>query len=246
MTDWYSSWFESPWYLRLYQHRTEVEAREAVNLVREISLLPRRAKILDLACGYGRHAMALAEAGYLVVGLDASEFLIEHARTNLDHDNVSYVVGDMRHAYPEGPYDAVVNFFTSFGYFEADADNGSVLGSVFKSLKPGGTFILDFLNESWVRSTLVPETMSRVPGAFVIQERRIEEPFVVKDITIISGCSGDEVFQERVRLYTPAELQGLITEHGFMIDRLCGNYDASPFVELTSPRCIIISHRPSS
>ncbi len=78
--EWYASWFESPWYMRLYRHRTEEEAREAVDLVQRLAGVPRGSKVLDLCCGYGRHALALAEHGYEVTGLDNSHYLIDRAR----------------------------------------------------------------------------------------------------------------------------------------------------------------------
>ena len=158
--------------MRLYSHRTEEEAQEAVDLVQHIARVPKGAKVLDLACGYGRHAMALAEAGYNVHGLDASNYLIERAKEVYAHDRATYVVGDMRGPYPEDGFDAIVNFFTSFGYFDDHEENQKVLNSVKEHLRPGGRFIMDYLNAApMCRKTLEPETMSRVQGALVIQER---------------------------------------------------------------------------
>ena len=246
MSAWYESWFESPWYMKLYRHRTEEEAREAIDLIQHVARVPHGATVLDLACGYGRHALALAEAGYHVVGLDYSRYLIDRAKEIFPHERVQYVVGDMRGPYPNGPFDAIVNFFTSFGYFEEDAQNASVFAAVYDALVPGGRFVLDFLNADHVRSTLVPESMSIVDGATVLQERSIDEPFVRKAITISNPCSYELEFDESVWLYGADDLRRMATNAGLVVDHIIGDYDASPFHPTTSPRCILIAHRPHS
>ncbi len=244
MSTWYESWFESPWYMKLYRHRTEDEARRAVDLIEHVARVPHGARILDLACGYGRHALALAEAGYTVVGLDASRFLIERAREIYPHPRASYVIGDMRGPFDGAPFDAIVNFFTSFGYFDNDAENERVFRAVFDALVPGGRFVMDFFNADHVRTHLVPETMSLIDSATVIQERVIDEPFVKKTITISNPCCYELEFHESVWLYTADDLRRMAQAAGLVVDHIIGNYDASPFHAETSPRCILIAHRP--
>jgi SAM-dependent methyltransferase len=244
MSTWYDSWFESPWYMKVYRHRTESEAREAVALVEHVARVPHGARVLDLACGYGRHALALAEAGYRVVGLDNSTRLIDRAKEIFQHPDVDYVVGDMRGPFPEPAYDAIVNFFTSFGYFDTDAENAAVFTAVAHALKPGGRFVMDFLNANVVRQNLVPESMSIVDGATVIQERTIEEPFVRKEIIISNPCSYELTFNEQVWMYSAEDLQRMAVTSGLVVDHVIGDYNASPFNPETSPRCILIAHRP--
>lgn len=240
-TPWYKSWFNSPWYTKLYQHRTEQEAFEAVQLVRDVAGLEQGARVLDLCCGYGRHANALAEHGYNVVGLDASEHLIALAMDRYPHDNVDYVIGDMRGPYPGGPYDAVVNFFTSFGYFDTHEENAHVMRTIADNLTPGGILVFDFLNASFVRRTLNPESMNMVGETMIIQERWIEEPFVKKRITVNVPCSSEHVYAEQVRLYSAQELQDTIIQAGLTVRTMHGSYAGGPFDEATSERCIIIA-----
>ncbi|CAN5494134.1 class I SAM-dependent methyltransferase [soil metagenome] len=240
---WFESWFESPWYPRLYHHRTEEEAAEAIELVHHVADLPRGARILDLCCGYGRHASALAEHGYEVTGLDASTLLIERAEHLYSNDHVSFVVGDMRGPYPHAPYDAIVNFFTSFGYFDVHSENAGVIATMHDSVREGGMVVMDFFNARLVRERLVPETVSMIDGVTIIQERRIEEPFVCKTITINEPCQGEYTFEERVWLYSHEELVTMMTNAGLTIIRSCGSYQGAPFDEATSERCIIIAKR---
>ena len=142
--DWYATWFESPWYMRLYRHRTDEEAVEATDLVTKYAQIPAGANVLDLCCGYGRHALALAQLSYNVVGIDQSRYLIDRAREVYPHANVRYEVADMRGPFSGAPYDAIVNFFTSFGYFDTQQENMKVFHAVHAALRENGTFIMDF------------------------------------------------------------------------------------------------------
>lgn len=243
-TPWYKSWFNSPWYTKLYQHRTELEAFEAVQLVRDVAGISKGAHVLDLCCGYGRHANALAEHGYVVTGLDASEHLIQLANERYPHPQVEYVIGDMRGPYPESSYDVIVNFFTSFGYFDEHQDNQQVLNTIALHLRSNGIFVFDFLNEAHVRRNLVPETMTMLGETHVIQERWIDEPYVRKRITVNVPCSAEHTFEERVRLYSRSELTTMIEQAGLIIRSVHGSYGGSAFDVETSDRCIFIAEKP--
>lgn len=246
MMDWFDSWFESPWYMRLYRHRTDAEARRAVHLVLDVAGIQRGSRILDLCCGYGRHALALAEDGYHVTGLDSSIYLVDRARELYPHDNVRYVVGDMRGPYPHAPYDAIVNFFTSFGYFDHHDENAGVIRTMAESVLPGGTVVMDFFNAERVRSTLVAESMDMIDGVMITQERWIEEPFVRKRITVNNPCSIEQTFEERVWLYTADELAAMMLGAGLDVRSVVGTYDSDPFNATESERCIIVATRPLS
>lgn len=244
MMDWYDSWFESPWYMRLYRHRTDAEARRAVHVVLDVAGIPRGSRILDLCCGYGRHALALAEDGYHVTGLDSSIYLIDRARELYPHENVRYVVGDMRGPYPHAPYDAIVNFFTSFGYFDHHAENEDVIRTMAGSVVPGGTVVMDFFNAERVRARLVAESMDMIDGVMITQERWIEEPFVRKRITVNNPCRAEQTFEERVWLYRSDELTTMMQGAGLDVRSVFGTYDGDPFNATESERCIIIATRP--
>lgn len=243
MSTWYDDWFSSPWYLRLYQHRTEQEAHSAVGLINHVAAISKGSTILDLACGYGRHSLALAEVGFNVVGLDNSSLLIAKANEQYAHHRVTYVQGDMRGPLPRGPFDVVANFFTSFGYFDTEEEDRKVLDAAVAVLKPNGLFLLDFFNAIEVRSTLDAETLSVISGVTIIQERSIVDGCVVKDITINDPCTGEVTFQERVRLYSSDELVSMIESAGMVIDQIMGSYDAEPFDKEESKRCIVLAHR---
>ncbi len=240
-TPWYASWFESPWYMQLYRHRGEAEARQVVQLIDHTMHIPHDAEILDLCCGFGRHTIALAERGYRVTGLDYSQHLINYAREYNAHPNATYVVGDIRGPYPSRSYALIANLFTSFGYFDSHDDHQQVFHTMRDHLAPGGRLVMDFLNSTVLRSTLVPESMSMIGETTVIQERWIDEPFVRKTITINVPCQAEHTFEERVWLYSPEDLRSMMETAGLHVVRAFGAYDGSPFVADQSQRIILIA-----
>ncbi|MBI3257939.1 MAG: class I SAM-dependent methyltransferase [Ignavibacteriae bacterium] len=241
--EWFDEWFESPWYLELYSHRTAAEAGKAIALFQLVTGVKAGGRVLDLCCGTGRHARSLAELGYVVMGIDYSHFFINKANAENTLSNLQYRHCDMRDTYPDAPYDAIVNFFTSFGYFEEDCENGLVLQRVRAALKSEGWFMLDFLNEEYVRQTLVPKSIKELTGAIITERRKIEGKFVVKDITIeVEGNAvGALKFQERVRLYNFMELNFLHNEAKLMIQECFGSYLGEEFDPTTSKRLILFS-----
>lgn len=243
---WYASWFESPWYMRLYRHRGDEEARQVVQLIDHTLHIPHGAEILDLCCGFGRHTIALAERGYAVTGLDYSRRLIEHAREFNAHENATYVVGDIRGPYPKRIYALIANLFTSFGYFDQHEEHQQVFAAIRDHLLPGGRLVMDFFNSEVLRKTLVPESMSMIGETSVIQERWIEEPYVRKRITINVPCQAEHTFEERVWMYSPEQLRAMMEQAGLRVIRAFGSYDGDPFVHDESARIIIIAESPQA
>jgi SAM-dependent methyltransferase len=142
-------------------------------------------------------------------------------------------------------FDAVVNLFTSFGYFDEDEENALVIKEIERLLKPGGKFIIDFLNPDYVASKLVPESV-RQEGALTIKETRaIEDGYVRKRIVISRDGEPDRHYSEQVRLYKPDDFKRMLTGTGLHIDHLYGDYDASAYQAEQSPRSIMVGHKRS-
>lgn len=237
MTEWFEEWFGEE-YLQLYPHRNDADAEAMVSLIRRV--LPWEAgwRTLDVGCGAGRHARALAEAGARVIGLDLSMSLLRRARLLTP---VPLVRADMR-LLPirSGSMDLTVNLFTSFGYFSSDQQHNEALAGMLDTLRPGGWFVMDFLNATTVAHGLVPqETVSLGTGpARVTRRLSSEGEYVVKVIETAEGRR----FMERVRLLTPEVLAAMIRRAGGGIIGTYGSYDGA---ELTasSPRCIIFARK---
>jgi SAM-dependent methyltransferase len=238
VSEWFESWFGED-YIALYPHRDDSEAAVAVATVTRVVGNQPIKRVLDLACGAGRHARHLAKR-WPTFGLDLSEILLRIAQR--ESKPAMFVRGDMRVLpFRDASFDLVTNFFTSFGYFDDDREHRLVLREVARVTTSGAIFVLDYLNSDHLRRTLVPYDERRVGDSVVEQRREISADgrSVVKTITV----RGDgRRFVERVRLYTPEELMGLVAAEKFGITSVFGDYGGSPLTP-ESPRVIIIARR---
>jgi ubiquinone/menaquinone biosynthesis C-methylase UbiE len=234
MTEWFEEWFGED-YLRLYPHRDDVEARRAVDLIcRTVGLRPKW-QVLDVACGAGRHARAFVEAGACCFGLDLSLTLLRMAQRVTD---APLIRADMRQL-PVRPasMDLTVNLFTSFGYFEQDAEHTTALGEMISTVRPGGWFVIDFLNPAAVRRQLVPRETVELSGETVQVTRSVSSDgrYVCKNIKAPSGRK----YLERVRLFEPDQMSQMVQAAGLQVRHRFGDYDASPLTP-EAPRTILL------
>lgn len=237
--EWFASWFDSPYYHLLYKNHDEREAQTAIDHLLKALQLPPGARVLDLACGKGRHARYLAEKGYEVTGLDISSSSISFAR-QFEHERLSFFQHDMRKPFRIRYFDAVVNFFTSFGYFDTERDHLLAMQSTAAGLKTGGILLIDFFNAEWVRRRLMPEEVKTVDGIDFHLRRFIEKGQVYK--TVEFTASGRAyAFQERVRLFTLADFEALFAASGLQLRQTFGAYTLAPFQADESPRLIMLA-----
>lgn len=239
MTEWFERWFGEE-YLHVYRHRDDEEADQLVALLWDRRFVRAGDRVLDLACGAGRHAEALRRRGAEVVGLDLSMPLLRAARRR---DPGPLLRGDIRVlALRDETFDVVLNLFTSFGYFDEDRDHERVLQEVARVLRPGGGFVLDFLNATALRASLVPRDERTSGATVVVQERRLSDDgrFVTK--TIHLGGEGRS-FVERVRLYERSDLETMLAGAGLMPEAALGDYLGSPYSPF-SPRLLLVARRP--
>lgn len=241
MPKWFESWFDSEYYHLLYKNRDEAEAARFIQNLCSFLKFPKDTLVADIACGKGRHSRVLASLGFKVFGLDISPSSIEYAKT-LAGANEQYMVHDMRKPFPKGQLDAALNLFTSFGYFDDEADDLISLENICHALIPGGIFVQDYLNPNFIISQLKPEeTVLRNQVRFNIR-RYVQDGFIKKNIEVIDAAKTFH-FQESVKLYTAELLFKLHETAGFRVLQTFGDYSLQPFDEKSSVRIILVSQK---
>jgi len=221
--EWFEEWFGED-YLRLYPHRDDADAERAVALIRRTVPFEPGWRVLDVACGAGRHARAFEAAGARCFGLDLSVTLLRLAR---QVTAAPLVRADMRQL-PIRPrsIDLTVNLFTSFGYFDRDSEHTAALAEMISTVRPGGWFVIDFLNPAAVRRGLIPEETVEV-GQSRIQVSRSVSPdgrYVCKSIRSPQG----RAYRERVRLFEPDQMMSMLLAAGVEVRFRFGDYDGGP------------------
>ncbi len=235
---WFHSWFNSPYYHLLYRQRNTAEAKDfTVNLNSHLQLQPH-ARLLDVGCGRGRHACLLHQYGYDVTGIDLSVANIAYA-LRYQTSGLQFFAHDMRSLYYQLHFDAVVNLFTSFGYFATDEQHLRVLKNMANALKPGGILVLDYLNSDMITCNLATEEVREIEGITFYLQKRIEDNRVVKKI-FIEDHQHTEQFEEHVALFTYNDFSRMFKESGFEIVNTYGNYQMAPFDAGSSDRLIFI------
>ncbi len=228
---WWETFF-GPDYLKQYEADPERTAAE-VDGVEKILHLRKGARILDLACGGGRHSIELSRRGYEVVGYDLSEELLKTARSaaRAARQKLVLVRGDMRNLAYRGEFDAVVNLFSSFGYFDSVEDDRKVLAGVARALKSRGKFLMERFNRESLAYEL-PLQGWRVGegGSVILQEDTFDVLRGRYDTRqIVIDREGTREHLGSVRAYTLPELKDLFDSAGLSIHRVLGGLDLSAY-----------------
>ncbi len=234
---WYSSWFDTPYYHILYKERNYREAQIFMDNLTHYLNLPEKAKVLDLACGKGRHSIYLNQLGFNVVGADLSENSIAEAKIN-ENDTLHFVVHDKREPFDD-KFDAIFNLFTSFGYFENREDDIKTVVAIKESLSDYGFAVIDFMNSQQVMENLIPEETKEVDGITFYIKRFVIDGFITKQINFEDKGESFE-FTEKVRAYTLEDFQNMMDETGIYLLDTFGDYKLKKFHKNTSERLIMI------
>ncbi|WP_017730111.1 SAM-dependent methyltransferase [Nafulsella turpanensis] len=239
--EWFGEWFDSPYYHILYKHRDYEEAEHFIDQLIAYFRPAADDKILDLACGKGRHSIYLNSRGLDVVGLDLSPQSIEHAR-RFANERLHFEVHDMRKVYKEQYFDYIFNLFTSFGYFETEAENQDAICAAAKALKSNGKLLIDFLNPYKVVHQLVPEEVKLIEGIeFHITKHLSKDNYIVKDIRFTDNGKAFH-FQERVKAIRRERFLEYFRLAGLELVETFGDYELNPYEREQSDRMIFVLH----
>lgn len=247
-TPWYVTFFAED-YLRIYSPFLPAErtAREVEGIIRLLNI-PQEGHILDLCCGYGRHAIPLALRGYQVTGQDLSSFFLQRAQAEATMRNVTvrWQQGDMRTIPFDHEFDAVINIFTSFGYL-GDEEDQRVLRQVAKALKPGGHFLLETVHQARIIRTSSPQSIIRYSDDLIVLEERHIDLLKSRDnvrITMLHPDGRRTEHTQSIRIYTLTELIRMLEAAGLQVQAYYGGLDESPLT--LESRLAILSQKATT
>lgn len=238
--EWFSNWFDSPYYPVLYAHRDEAEAERFVDNLMQHLRLPADSIVADMACGEGRYAYQLSKYVHKVLGFDLSSARIQKAQEQFASDRVLFYEHDMRAPMHVNYFDAIFNFFTSFGYFNTYRDHLNAAQSLANGLKKGGLLVIDYFNNGFVKNKLVAEEQI-IKGNIIFDIKRyVSEGKIVKEITVKDGDAAPLHFEERVSDVSVERFKLLFEEAGLQLENIFGDYGLNGFDPELSPRLIMI------
>ena len=236
--DWFTSWFDTPYYHILYKHRDDNDAQLFMQNITNYLKLPKDSHIADLPCGKGRHSIYLNSLGYKVTGGDLSKNSIDYAK-QFENENLHFEVWDMRKSL-ENKYDAVFNLFTSFGYFDDDLEDLKVLEGMKAGLKSSGVLVVDFLNVQKIKNNLVASEVKEIDGITFNIEREIKDGFILKHISFFAD-EKQHSYTEKVKFLDLDKMKSYFHNAGLTIINTFGDYNLNEFDEENSSRLILIA-----
>jgi SAM-dependent methyltransferase len=232
-------------YLYFYSDVLTPKRLEAeINFLKKFTDLAHPKYILDLACGFGRHANALAKLGHTVTGIDYSEGFLKIAREDASKIGVkvNYIHADMRNINYQAVYDRVYCLFTAIGYF-SDEENEELFSRIFHALKPGGIFCFDSHNRDNFHSYFKPQMKVEKSGNFMSDEISFDPASGrsrTKRTTLFNNLEKTTEFE--IRLYSPTELKKILTNIGYSNLHFYDNWKGNP-ISPEGKRMIITATR---
>lgn len=237
--DWFTEWFNTPYYHTLYKHRNDSDAQFFIKNITSFLNIKKNDWVADIPCGKGRHSLYLNSLGFNVHGGDLSSNSIEYAK-KFQNETLKFEVWDMRTPM-ENNYDVIFNLFTSFGYFKDDREDILVLNNFKKGLeKNKGKLVLDFLNVDKVKRTLIPYEEKTIDGIKFKIKKEIKNDYILKHIDFNTNNKLHS-YTEQVKLLSLDKMQRYFNSASLKIKHIFGDYSLNKFDKLNSDRLILIA-----
>ncbi len=240
---WYKDWFNSPFYHKLYFERDEKEAAAFIStLIDHLKPVPG-SYMLDVACGRGRHSRILSEKGFCVTGIDISFDSIAFAK-KFENENLEFYQHDMRFPFRVNYFDYAFNFFTSFGYFATRREHDDAMRTIAGSLKPGGIFVIDYLNVHYAEDHLVHHESKSITGTSYEIHRWDDEHFFYKKIVVAdASLVSPEEYTEKVTKFSLGDFTDMLSFQNMQVIEVFGDYNLNPYDVRKTPRLIMIARK---
>ena len=240
---WYKDWFNSPFYHKLYFERDEQEAEAFIKkLIAHLKPAPG-SRMLDVACGKGRHSKTLSSLGFTVTGIDISADSIACAK-QFEEDNLDFFVHDMRLPAWGNYFDYAFNFFTSFGYFKTRREHDDAIRTIAQSLKPGGIFVIDYLNVHYAENNIVHNEVKEINGTtYRLLRWHDDEHFFKKIVVDDSSLSQPLAYTEKVAKFSLGDFTDMLAFQDMQVQEVFGDYEFHKYDVKKTPRLIIIAKK---
>lgn len=204
------------------------------------------AAVLDLPCGPGRHALELARRGFRVTAVDGTERYVARARAGAEEAGlpIEFVCADMRAFRREGAFDAVLNLYTSFGYFD-EATNAAIARGWFEALRPGGALVIDVVGKEWLASHFVPRFWNDMGGRWLLSEASATPDWShINNRWMVVDPAKGQTAEVRFRhwLYSAAELVAILRAAGFAECAVHGSLAGGPYSG-NAARLVVVARR---
>lgn len=240
---WYKDWFNSSFYHKLYFERDEKEAEAFIKkLIGHLQPAPG-CRMLDVACGKGRHSKTLAALGFHVTGIDISVDSIAWAK-QFEKENLDFFVHDMRLPFYANYFDHAFNFFTSFGYFKTRREHDDAIRTIAKSLKPGGYFTIDYLNVHYAEEHIRHNEVKQVDSTLYDIHRWDDETHFYKKITVSDPALAEPMsYTEKVAKFSLGDFTDMLSFQGLQVQEVFGDYQFNSYDVRKTPRLILIAKK---
>lgn len=240
---WFEEWFNSPYYHQLYFKRDEAEAARFINKLIDHLKPEETARMLDMACGRGRHARHLASRGFDVTGIDLSTDNIAEAR-KYETDMLHFFVHDMRLPFWMNYFDYAFNLFTSFGYFNTRREHENSIRTIAQSLRPDGVFVIDYLNVHYAEDHLVHKSEIEIDDVNYYITKWFDETHFFKKIIIEDDVLKKPLeYQEKVAKFSLGDFTEMLAYHSLQVQEVFGDYNFNSYHIKNSPRMLIIAKK---
>lgn len=240
---WFKDWFNSPYYHQLYFNRDKTEAAAFIDKLIGYLKPENGSRMLDVACGKGRHSMQLAQKGFDVTGIDLSaDSILEALKTETDH--LHFYQHDMRLPFWIRYFDYAFNFFTSFGYFRTQREHDNAIHCIATALKPGGMFVMDYLNVHYSEDHTIHNMEKEIEGVNYVITKWYDEHYFYKKIIVEDETLNEPlVYTEKVAKFSLGDFTDMFAYQGLQIQEVFGDYDFNSYHVKKSPRLIMIAKK---
>lgn len=243
---WFKDWFNSPYYHQLYFNRDNNEAAAFIDKLINYLKPEPGSKMLDVACGKGRHSIQLANKGFDVTGIDLSDDSINEA-LRAQTDSLHFFKHDMRLPFWINYFDYAFNFFTSFGYFKTRREHDNAIRTIAQSLKKDGSFVMDFLNVHYAEDHLAHQSQKEIEGInFIITKWFDETHFYKKIIVEDESLREPLIYTEKVAKFSLGDFTEMFAYQGLQLQEVFGDYEFGNYDVRKSQRMVMIAKKVHS